>query len=141
MKLHGVVVMAAGSLLAACSGIVENHASPNRVRLTDFQGADMGIVVLSTGADRECAAYSKFLYVKDGKTGTDVPGVPLISMDVYAVKSDFSDHYGTVNAISLHAGKYFLTPRNANWQFVSTNPPLIPFEVVAGQTRIWVSCT
>lgn len=141
MKLHGVMgwagLTAAGllsGLLAGCSGIVTNPQSPDRIKLGDFQQAGSGIVVLSTGADRECAVYSKFLYVKDATTGTDVSGVAAMSIDVYAVKSDFADHYGTVNAIHLPAGKYLLSPRNANWQIVSKNNLLVPFEVVAGQT-------
>jgi hypothetical protein len=126
-------LLAAG-LLSGCSGIVENHASPANIRLADFQAADSGIVVMSTGAEKDCAVYSKFLYVKDARTGSDVSGVPLMSMDVYAVKSDFPDHYGTVNALALRAGKYLFSPRNANWQVVSKTTVLIPFEVVAGQT-------
>lgn len=134
MKLHGVIGLAALGLMAGCSGIVANRLSPDRIRLSDFQKADSGIVVVSTGADKECAAYSKFLYVKDGTTGADVSGVPGMSIDVYAVKSDFTDHYGTVNAIQLPAGRYFLSPRNANWQVVSKSTLMLPFEVIAGQT-------
>lgn len=134
MKLQGVIGLAAASLLVGCSGIVENHHSPDRIKLGDFQKAGEGIVVLSTGADKACVAYSKFLYVQDAKTGADFSGVAGMSIDVYAVKSDFTDHYGTVNALTLPAGKYFLFPRNANWQFVSKHTPMLPFDVVAGQT-------
>lgn len=134
MKLQGVVVMAGAGLLAGCAGIVTSPYSPERINLGDFQKAGEGIVVLSTGAERDCAVYSKFLYVKDGKTGGDVPGMSGMSIDVYAIKSDFTDHYGTVNAIHLPAGKYFLAPRYANWQFVSKTNPMLPFDVVAGQT-------
>lgn len=129
-----MIGLAVVGLLAGCSGIVENRLSPDRIQFGDFQKAGSGIVVLSTGSDRECAVYSKFLYIKDGQSGADVPGLPAMSMDVYAVKSDFTDHYGTVNALALPAGKYFLSPRNANWQIVSKNATLLPFEVVAGQT-------
>ncbi|GAB2879099.1 hypothetical protein GCM10027277_55430 [Pseudoduganella ginsengisoli] len=133
MKLYGVAGLAAAGLLAGCSGIVANHTSPDRIRLGDFQKADSGIVVLSMGSDKECSVYSKFMYVKDAN-GADVPGFSGMSIDVYAVKSDFTDHYGTVNALTLPAGKYFLAPRYANWQIVSKTMPMLPFEVVPGQT-------
>ena len=72
-----------------------------------------------------------------------VPDHPLLPIDANN-QSDFPDHYGTLSAVSLPAGRYIIT---AEWSNPVSEPtskaPAWTFDVVAGQAvyigEIWRS--
>jgi hypothetical protein len=79
--------------------------------------------------------------INDARTESPAPGRPLLPVDANLV-SDFPDHYGTLNALSLPPGRYLIT---AEWSNPVSEPtsqaPAWSFDVVAGQAvyigEIW----
>lgn len=56
-----------------------------------------------------------------------------MSVDVYTLKSDFSDHQGNVHAIVLPAGHYYIAAWVANIYVRPIRVPKADFSVTAGE--------
>ena len=120
-------------LLAGC-GTMKNRASVEFVPVSEFSSTSNGVVVFSTGAPDHCISTATFVQVFDKNTKKSVAGVPAVSVDVYVMKSEFSDHHGAVNALTLPAGQYYMSPVIANPYVTAVKTPAFGFDVVAGET-------
>ncbi len=133
MLLRSIVSFVAAAGLTAC-GTMDNRASVAAVPAAAFASPTAGVAIFSTGAPDHCIATATFLRVFDAHTRKTVDSAPLIPVDVYVNKSEFSDHHGAVNAIALPAGDYYLSPWMANPYLVAVKIPEFTFSIGAGET-------
>ena len=129
-----VVLCLATLLLASACGSLPNKTSVEALAPAAFGASNTGVVVLSAGAPEHCISTSTALSLRDGSTGKVVESVPAIPVDVYVHKSDFAGHHGTVNALQLAPGSYYLTPSILNPYVRTVSAPTFQFEVRAGET-------
>jgi hypothetical protein len=122
-------IMAFG--LVGC-GTLNNRNSVANVPASEFDSASKGVVIVSTGAPEHCISTATFLSLYTLPKQERLDG--LISVDGYAVKSDFTDHHGYVNGIALPAGKYAFVPSIANPYVSTVRTTTFQFEVAAGET-------
>jgi hypothetical protein len=125
-------------LLAACAG---PSFSPGTLSAAQFTDPSRGVVLVSTGAVERCAAGAMWAPIYDARTKALAPGHPLVPIDARP-ESDFPDHYGTLSALSLPAGRYVITAEYANpVSHPAGGVPAYAFDVLAGQTvyvgEIW----
>lgn len=120
-------------LLAAC-GSQPNAASVASIPSGAFASDRSGVVILSTGAPETCVSLVTFLKVFDAATRKQVDSVPLIPVDAYTNKSEFSTHHGQVSALALPAGEYYVSPWVANPYVTPVKTPAYAFKVNAGET-------
>lgn len=121
------------ALLSAC-GTLSNKTGVDTLPPSALGAPNTGVVVLSAGAPERCVSQATFLSVRQLETRKVVDSVPSIGVDVYVHKSDFDDHHGTVNAIALPAGTYYLTPSTANPYVRTISAPTFEFDVKPGET-------
>jgi len=132
---------ACAALLAAAAGCAAPDFSPSKLTSPQFTDPASGIVLLSTGAVERCVAGAMWAPIYDARTKELVAGQQPLPIDASKM-SGFSDHYGTLSALSLPAGRYIVT---AEWANPSSEPtdrmPAWTFDVVAGQSvyigEIW----
>ena len=98
-----------------------------------LSSSQSGVVLLTTGAPEHCISMATFLKVFD-LASKKATASPLIPVDVYANKSEFADHHGTVNAVSLPPGSYYVSPWTANPYVTPIKTPSFAFEVRPGET-------
>ncbi len=91
-----------------------------------------GVVLISANADDKCMSFSTFLSLHAQGDPYKKHG-PLIPVDVYAIKSDFSDSYGFVSALAVPAGNYYFSPWLANSYFIAKRAPRFDFSVAPGE--------
>jgi hypothetical protein len=120
-------------LLGAC-GIMPNRASVASLPGEAFVSEKSGVVILSTGAPDTCASIATFLKVFEANSKKLVDSAPLIPVDAYTNKSEFTDHHGLINAVELPAGDYYVSPWAANPHVVAIKTPTFAFNVRAGET-------
>jgi hypothetical protein len=136
-----VRIAASAVLLAAAAGCATPDFSPGRLTGPQFADPARGVVLVSTGAVERCVGAAMWAPVYVASTESMVPDHPLLPIDA-PPQSDFADHYGTLSALSLPAGRYVIT---AEWSNPVSQPttqvPAWSFDVVAGQTvyigEIW----
>ena len=121
----------ASLVLAGCGSLNNKHA-PEALPDTALAGGN-GVVILSTGAKETCVATSTFLKVKEADDSYWGGGKAHLSVDGYAVKSDFADHPGHVHALSLPPGRYYLAPFIANPYVTAVRVPRYDFVVNANE--------
>ncbi len=113
--------------LSAC-GTVSNRYSAEKLDVSDTN-ADQGIIILSTGAAKRCISTATFLSLKSNGSGE----IALFNVDGYAVKSDFTEHQGSLHTLILPEGEYFLSPWIANPYVVSKSKPVFKFQLNSGE--------
>jgi len=98
-----------------------------------FDKTDTGVIILSTGAASSCISEATYLVTYDAasRKPTNAAG---IFVDNANHPTDFSGHYGTVNAVHFHPGSYYFSPRIANPFAQTVKAPEFPFVVNAGET-------
>jgi len=127
-----IPLLVATALLAGC-GTVSNRTSPAGMPQEVFDKTDTGVIILSTGAGRHCFSEATYLITYEAATRKPT-NAAAIFVDNYALPSDFSGHYGTVNALHFHPGAYYFSPRIANPFAQTVKAPELPFTVKAGET-------
>jgi hypothetical protein len=136
-----VRIAACAALLAAAAGCANPDFSPSKLPASPSGDASRGIVLVSTGAVERCVGAAMWAPIYVSSTQSLVTDHPLLPIDS-SNQSDFPDHYGTLSAVSLPAGRYIIT---AEWSNPVSEPttkvPAWTFDVVAGQTvyigEIW----
>jgi len=141
--MNFVRIAASGALLAAAAGCATPDYSPSALSPAQFADLSRGVVLVSTGAVERCIGAAMWAPIYDARTEAMVAGHPLLPIDATR-QSDFPDHYGTLSALSLPAGRYLITAEWANPVSEPTSQvPAWSFEVVAGQSvyigEIWRS--
>ena len=139
--MNFVRIAASAALLATAAGCASPDFSPSRLAGPQFADPASGVVLVSTGAVERCVAGAMWAPIYDARTKEMVPGHPLLPIDANK-ESGFGDHYGTLSALSLPAGRYIVT---AEWANPVSEPaggvPAWTFDVVAGQSvyigEIW----
>ena len=131
--MKNILIILGVLFLAAC-GTVTNRSSVEFIPASEFSSSTKGVVVFATGAPEHCVSNATFVRFFDKNTKKPVDGTPLISMDAYTMKSEFSDHHGAVNAVTLPPGQYYISPWVANPFVTAVKTPAFGFEVVPGQT-------
>jgi hypothetical protein len=121
------------SALTGC-GTMDNRAGADRVTQDALSSDHLGVIILSTGARAHCISEATFIRIVDEPSGKIVASAPPIAADAYVHKSEFSDHHGTVNAVALPAGNYYLSPSISNPFVVAIKVPNFRFEVRPGET-------
>jgi len=134
MNSRTIALLLVTSLLASACGTVSNKTSVEALPSDAFRASDTGVVVLSAGAPEHCYSMGTFLGLHYLPSGNAVSSAPLILVDGYVHKSDFAGHHGTVNALQLAPGTYYLTPISANPYFRVVTAPIFQFEARAGET-------
>ena len=129
--LRIVIALSATVLAAGCASV-----STSVRALTPAQLADpaRGTIVVSTGAAERCTASGAWAPIYDAATHKLAAGSPVVPIDEQS-DSDYADHYGTLSALSLPAGRYLMTVESTNPGYFDIDVPTFAFEVVAGQTR------
>jgi len=128
------ILVALGIVLLSGCGTMVNRASAEFIPTSEFSSIKNGIVLFSTGAPAHCMATATFVHIFDKNTKKMVDGIPPISVDVYVMKSEFTDHHGAVNALSLPAGTYYLSPKIVNPYVYAVKIPAFEFKVISGET-------
>jgi len=132
---------ASAALLAIAAGCATPTYSPSALNASQLADPSRGVVLVSTGAVERCIGAAMWSPIYVASTQSLVPDHPLLPIDA-SNQSDFPDHYGTLSAVSLPAGRYIIT---AEWSNPVSEPttrvPAWTFDVVAGQTvyigEIW----
>ena len=119
-------------LLAITAGCASSSLSPSALTSAQFADPARGVVLVSTGAVQRCTSTAMWAPIYVDRTHELAPGRPVVPLDETAV-SAFQDHFGTVSAVSLPAGRYVITAEYANPLFDSGLVPAYAFEVLAGQ--------
>jgi hypothetical protein len=138
-----VRIAASAVLLASAAGCASPDFSPSKLAGPQFSDPASGIVLVSTGAIGRCVAGAMWAPIYDARTKELVPGRAPLPIDANK-ESGFSDHYGTLSAVSLPPGHYVITAEWANPVSMPTGyMPAWAFDVVAGQAtyigEIWRS--
>lgn len=94
---------------------------------------DAAFVVLSAGAPEKCIATSTFLKLKAATEPYGGKDIALLSVDGYAVKSDFADHHGNLHAVQLAPGRYYVAAWIANPYVKPVRVQKAEFTVGAGE--------
>lgn len=132
--MNFVRIAASAALLAAAAGCAGPDFSPSKLAGAQFADPARGIVLVSTGAKERCVAGAMWAPIYDARTKDLAPGKPVVPIDANR-ESDYGDHYGTLSAVSLPAGRYVIT---TEWANPSAEPasgvPAFAFDVVAGQS-------
>jgi len=130
--MPAVTLMVAMSTLTACGTI--NRVSIRELSEDGMKSQERGIAIFSVGAKEACTSFATGLYVEDETTGQRVGSVPAIFIDNTFQKSDFSDHHGMVDAITLLPGRYVLKTATVNPMFRTVKTPSAHFEIRAGES-------
>ena len=132
---HALVLVLAplvASLLAAgCAGTPTSVQALTPARLAD---PARGTILVSTAAAARCTALASWGPIYDAATHKLAAGTPVIPIDEHA-SSDYPDHYGSLSALSLPAGRYLMAVEATNPGYEDIDVPSFGFEVVAGHTR------
>jgi hypothetical protein len=96
--LDRMLVAIAIAVLSGC-GTLQNRNGAEMLTAADITG-DAAFVVLSAGAPEKCIATSTFLKLKAATEPYGGKDIALLSVDGYAVKSDFADHHGNLHAVN-----------------------------------------
>jgi|GEM_PF-1222016 len=139
--MNFVRIATCAALLAAAAGCATPDFSPSALTPAQFADPSRGVVLVSTGAVERCVGAAMWAPIYVASTQSLVTDHPLLPIDA-TNQSDFPDHYGTLSAMSLPAGRYIIT---AEWSNPVSEPttkvPAWTFDVVAGQTayigEIW----
>ena len=139
--MNFVRIAASAALLANAAGCASPDFSPSRLSASQLADGSRGVVLVSTGAVERCVGAAMWAPIYVASTQSLVPDHPLLPIDANN-QSDFPDHYGTLSAVSLPAGRYIIT---AEWSNPVSEPtskaPAWTFDVVAGQAvyigEIW----
>jgi hypothetical protein len=83
-----------------CAQSITNHFAAERAALS--LEADNARVVLSAGAREGCLAGLEIVVARRGS----LFGGAYVFANAIQIRSDYSDHYGTLNVIQLRAGDY-----------------------------------
>lgn len=136
-----VRIAASAALLAVAAGCATPTYSPSALAPAQLADPSRGVVLVSTGAVERCIGAAMWSPIYVASTQSLVPDHPLLPIDANN-QSEFPDHYGTLSAVSLPAGRYIIT---AEWSNPVSEPttkvPAWTFDVVAGQSvyigEIW----
>lgn len=128
-----IAILMFSGILAGC-GTIDNRASVSRLPPTALTSPEVGVALFSVGAPDRCVSTATFVNIYDETTRKSVKHPP-IGVDAYVHTSEFSDHHGLVNAVSLPAGKYYFAPWTANPYITSTQVPTFHFEILAGESQ------
>jgi hypothetical protein len=120
--------------LAGCASLYPNLAGVGKLPAAAFTASETGVVVFSAGAASRCYMLPTYVVVSAEDRHTSVARIPMISVDAQLVKSDFRDHQGSLSALQLPAGAYYLTPTVLNPTVQTTRRPTFAFDVRAGET-------
>ena len=131
MKAMTCAVVLYLALLTGC-GTLNNRNHPENISTTQVSSGS-GIVILSAGAPEKCFSTSTFLKVLPAARSYFDSEVALLSVDGYAVKSDFADHHGYLHAVPLAPGTYYLAAWIANPYVKPVHVPKAEFSVSAGE--------
>jgi hypothetical protein len=130
--MRKIALLFISSGLSAGCGTLSNYYDPAKISESQLM-AKSGIVILSAGAPEHCMSIAMFLKVLPETInyyGTPAASLPV---DVYTVKSDFKDHHGSLHAVSLPAGNYYLAPVISNPNVRAVKLQIAKFSVAAGE--------
>lgn len=127
-----LVILLSSFALTACGTI--NRVSIQAASPEIFKSTKQGVAIFSVGAKEACVHAATGLYVLDATSGKRVDTVPAIFIDNFFQKSDFADHHGAVDALSLAPGKYYLQTALVNPFAITIKTPKISFEINGGET-------
>ena len=119
-------------LIAACGTI--NYVSIESIQISAFQSKTNGVIIFSLGARNACTSFATGLYIENAMTGERVPGIPAIFVDNRFQKSDFTDHFGAVDALALPPGNYYFSAGIINPMERTIKAPRFYFEVRPAET-------
>lgn len=131
-SMKPLIILSFAFVLTACGTI--NRVSIQAASPEVFASQKDGAAIFSVGAKESCVHAATGLYVLDATTGKRVDTVPAIFIDNFFQKSDFADHHGAVDALSLAPGKYYLQTALVNPFAKTIKTPKISFDVNAGET-------
>jgi hypothetical protein len=125
-------IVFASALATGCAGVSTSVRELTPAQLADPQ---RGTIIVSTGAVERCTgAGAAWAPIYDAATHKLAAGSPVVPVDERS-DSDYADHYGTLSALSLPAGRYVMSVEAANPAYVDIDVPTFAFEVVAGHAR------
>jgi hypothetical protein len=124
--------LAIALILGGCGTLTSGNAPEKLAEATPPAGS--GLIVFSTGAPGRCASESTFLKLLPEGAPERYKGIARAAIDAWAVKSDFADHQGTVQVISVHAGNYYFAPWIDSPFIRTVTQPKALFSVGAGET-------
>lgn len=108
MRLSALLIatgVAVACAVGGCAQSITNWAAPERAALT--MPADRGRIILSAGSPAACLVGEHQLTIaRRGTIGTVLNTGRPIFANAVQIRSDYSNHFGTLNVIQLRAGEY-----------------------------------
>lgn len=132
MKKYLWVLLIGATLFRAAQA--QSPLAPAKLAVAELADPQKGVALYSLGALSSCTAAVTGVRFVDRSAGKLAFDGPSLFIDNRWEKSDFSDHHGTVGALALPAGKYYLTPWIVNPFVVAKNRLEFSFDIVAGET-------
>jgi hypothetical protein len=129
--MRKVLLFAIGLMLGSCGTLKDPYAPETMAEAPLPAGS--GLIIFSTGAARKCVADSTFLKLLPEGAPEGRKELARISVDTWAVKSDFADHQGRLHLMPIAAGSYYFVPRIDNPIVRSILQPQVSFSVSAGE--------
>jgi hypothetical protein len=126
------ILCIASLFLTACGTI--NNAAIQSLPSEVFYSNEQGVAIFSVGASEPCISFSTAVLVWNGTSHQRVSEIPGIFINNGFQKSDFSDHQGAVNAVTLKPGTYYFQAAGVNPYFQTTSAPTMFFVIAAGET-------
>ncbi len=119
-------------MLTGCGSFVPRLA-PERMKSTTVPPGH-GMILLSTGTTSPCTVNP--IYLKMHPEGTPYHFKTDIEFNLSSslTKSDFADHPGSVFAVIVPAGAYYVSPFSVSGYFPMAKAPKASFTVAAGET-------
>jgi hypothetical protein len=131
--MRGLLLPLVTALILSACGTLKSPYAPERMSAAT-PPAGSALIVFSTGAPRKCVSESTFLkLLPEGASERDKE-IARVSVDAWVVKSDFTDHQGTLQVIAVPAGNYYFTPSVDSTVIRTVLQPKATFSVAAGET-------
>lgn len=126
-----IAALVCATALSGC-GSLGNRFAPEKISVAPL-GAS-GRVIISAGANEPCVATATVLHVSPAGApyGSRVLADP--PLDAYVIKSDYSDHQGSLSVFTAPAGDYQIYPVTLNPMTEPIQIPKFEFSVEAGET-------
>ena len=120
------------AIVTAGCGTFNSEYNARTVNMTELP-KDRAVIILSTGAAERCISFATILKVSPAGTPYNKGGVAAFYVDAYTIKSDFADHQGNLQTVSIPAGSYYLSPWAVNPYLSAVKVPKAEFSVSAGE--------
>jgi hypothetical protein len=127
-KIFAAVVIC--GMLVSCSSLSDLDGGP--IADSAFADPDKGVILISTAAPGQCKLTAMWAHIHERTSNKLVENAPMIPIDTNR-NSDFPNFYGSLRAVSLSPGSYYLTASFTSPGLGTTALTGFAFDVRAGE--------